>query len=138
MERSAELRELVFKWYEAYSNGDISFVKNFQSCQDGVLGIGTDPTEWWTDCETINKMNETQMQAMPEVKIVPGDVLAYSEGTVGWIADRARWKFPDGTEIPIRITAVLHKENGEWKMVQLHGSFGVSNEDTFFAEAFPQ
>ena len=37
----------------------------------------------------------------------------------------------DGTEIPTRSTAVFHREDGEWKMVQGHKSVGVSNEELF-------
>ncbi len=54
---------------------------------------------------------------------------AYSEGTVGWVADYPKLRLPDGTEIPFRITTVYPKENGAWKMVQWHGSIGVPNEE---------
>jgi hypothetical protein len=36
--------------------------------------------------------------------------------------------------MPFRVTAVLHKENGEWKMVQGHVSFGVPNEEALGQE----
>jgi SnoaL-like protein len=40
----------------------------------------------------------------------------------------------DGTEILTRSTAVFHREDGEWKMVQGHTSVGISNEDLFGSE----
>ena len=65
---------------------------------------------------------------------VPGDPQVFREGSVGWVADRATFKLPDGTERPVRITVVLHKENGEWKIVHVHGSFGIPNEEAFGQE----
>ena len=55
---------------------------------------------------------------------------AYREGSVGWMGDRAAWRLQDGTEVPFRLTAIFHKENGDWKIVQFHTSVGVPNEST--------
>jgi len=63
------------------------------------------------------------------IAIVGSDPMAYSEGTVGWVADRPRFRLDDGTESPIRLTAMFHKEQGAWKMVHFHVSVGVPNED---------
>ena len=38
-------------------------------------------------------------------------------------------KLPDGTEMPVRLTAVFQKEENGWKIVQWHFSAGISNED---------
>jgi ketosteroid isomerase-like protein len=56
---------------------------------------------------------------------------AFVEGTVGWASSRFRWMSKDGSEIPMRWTAVFHREDGEWKMVQVHASVGVPNEEVF-------
>lgn len=63
--------------------------------------------------------------AMP---LVPGDPEAYSEGTVGWAADRPTLQLQGGT-VAVRLTAVLHREDDDWKFVQMHGSLGVPNEE---------
>jgi len=34
----------------------------------------------------------------------------------------------DGRRVPVRLTAVLHQEDGDWKAVQSHASIGVPNE----------
>ena len=34
----------------------------------------------------------------------------------------------DGKRAPVRITAVLHQEDGDWKAVQTHASIGVPND----------
>ena len=61
--------------------------------------------------------------------IIDGAPEAYSEGSVGWVADHPKFKLADGTEIPLRLTAVFHKENNDWKFVQWHFSVGVPNEE---------
>lgn len=33
-----------------------------------------------------------------------------------------------GKRVPVRMTAVLHQEDGEWKAVQTHASIGVPND----------
>lgn len=68
------------------------------------------------------------------IPIVAGNIDAYSEGDIGWFADRSLFNLADGTDIPFRHTGVLHKEDGEWKFIQLHASIGVSNEEEFGKE----
>lgn len=131
MEKSSELKALCLSWYEAFEQGDIDFIKNFTSRREGVLMIGTDPNEWWADYDTIITVNDAQIKEMGGIPIEAGDPQAFNEGGVGWVADQAKVKLPDGTEIPFRLTGVLHKEDGNWKMVQWHVSIGVPNEEAF-------
>ncbi len=37
---------------------------------------------------------------------------------------------PDGSKLPFRMTAVFQKQEGQWRIVQLHGSLGVPNAET--------
>jgi class 3 adenylate cyclase len=46
---------------------------------------------------------------------------------VGWIADKPRFRYPDGTEQEFRHTATLALERGHWRIVQWHASLPVSN-----------
>lgn len=62
---------------------------------------------------------------------MPGQLQAYREGSVGWVIDRASFQLPDGTEVPFRNSAVFLQENGEWKVVHVHASIGVRNEELF-------
>jgi len=131
MQKSSELKALLLNFYEACTNGDTSFIKEITSRRDGALMIGTDPDEWWADYDTIIRVNEAQMQEMGGIPIEAGEPEAYTEGTVGWVADQAKFKLPDGTEIPLRLTGVFLKESGDWKVVQMHASIGVPNEEAF-------
>ena len=137
MEKSSELKALLLSFYGAFTKGDISFIKDITSRREGVLMIGTDPDEWWADYDTIIRVNEAQMQEMGGMQIEAGEPQAYTEGTVGWVADQANMKLPDGANIPFRLTGVFHKENGDWKIIQWHVSIGVPNDEAF-GQQLPQ
>ena len=131
MEKSPELKALLLSLYDAFTEGDTDFIKNVTSRREGVLMIGTDPNEWWANYETIIRVNASQMEEMGGIPLEAGDPQAFVEGNVGWVADQGKFKLPDGKEIPLRLTGVFLKENGDWKLVQMHASIGVPNEKAF-------
>jgi ketosteroid isomerase-like protein len=128
MQPSIELRELVLQTYAAMANGDTTFYDQHLSRQEGVLIIGSDPNEWWAGRETILRVYEAQMQEVGGIGVVGYDPLAYSEGNVGWVADRPSFRLPDGTQVPFRSTIVFEKEDDLWKVVHQHISIGVPND----------
>ena len=129
MQADQELKEFVVNMYEAVSNGDSVFLENFLADQGNVLMIGTDSNEWWSKANTIIEQLKTQAQS--GVKLVPGNLVSFSEGSVGWMADDGKFVRPNGDEAPYRMTAVFHRENDEWKLIQAHVSKGVPNPELF-------
>ena len=94
--------------------------------------LRTDPNEWWEGFEALREAMRAQSEAMGGMQIAAGQLQAYREGGVGWVIDRdASFRLPDGREIPFRSTLVFRREDGEWKLVHLHSSIGVSNEEMF-------
>lgn len=130
MEQSTELKELYLRCCEAQSSGDYSFFERHFSQKDGVVAIGTDPTEWWDGYATITRVFKAQLKETGGFEILAGAPQAYSDGSVGWVAGQPTVKLQDGTEIPVRLTAVFQREQNDWKIVQWHFSMGVSNEDS--------
>ena len=129
MQADQELKEFVVNMYEAVSNGDSVFLENFLADQGNVLMIGTDSNEWWSKANTIIEQLKTQAQL--GVKLVRGNLVLFSEGSVGWMADDGKFVRPNGDEAPYRMTAVFHRENDEWKLIQTHVSKGVPNSELF-------
>ncbi len=131
MEQYGELRELTRRFYEAVARGDDGFLKRLVSRREGVLFIGTDPDEWWEGSESFLRAMRAQAEALGgNLQIVPGQLQAYREGTLGWVVDRGpTLRLPNGTEVPCRHTLVFHQEYGEWKLVHQHASIGVRNEE---------
>jgi SnoaL-like protein len=132
MEQSDELRDLTLRFYGAIATGDLSFLERHVSRQEGAVFVGTDPNEWWEGFEAFVEAMRTQAEAMGGggLQIVPGQLRAYRQGSVGWTIDRdASFRLPDGTGIPFRNSAVFLEEDGEWKLIHAHTSIGVRNEE---------
>jgi hypothetical protein len=132
MKRSADLAAATQKFYDAFSTGDAETVTGLMSTADGLLFIGTDPSEWLTDHASVTALLAAQVGA--GLKVRGGDIQAFEEGAAGWVADRGAFILPDGSEVPFRLTAVFHKQDGAWRIVQAHASFPVSNEDAVGVE----
>jgi hypothetical protein len=131
MKASNELKELTLRGLEAFASEGLGFFTRRIAHQDGALAIGTDPKEWWEGYETITQIFKAQSEAMQGMAVAKSETQAYSEGSVGWAASQLMFRLPDGTEFPVRLTIVYHQENGDWKVVQWHGSLGVANEESF-------
>lgn len=128
MERSAELEQLTRELYDAVSRGDISFFERHLSRGERCVVIGTAPGEWWDDAPSALESMREQMAAVGDaVDLVAGDVRAYREGDVGWVADRPTFSLA-GVDVACRHTSVFVREDGEWRIVQHHFSIGVANE----------
>jgi len=132
MERSDELRERMLSFYGALSSGDTDFLEEWYSSSPDLRAIGTDPEEWWQGADKLIPVFREQIKAMGgRMPIEAGDPEAFVEGDVGWVADRANVRLPDGNALPLRFTAVFVREDGDWRAVQTHGSVGVGNQDSF-------
>ncbi len=138
MKPSAELKNVMLRLYESMSSGDASAVERLFSRQSGVLVIGTDPQEWWAGYETYARLFKAQLKEMAGIRIEAGELEAFVEGTVGWVADRPKIRLANGQEVRFRQTAVLHQEDGEWKIVQHHTSMGVPNVEAVGKELTTQ
>jgi ketosteroid isomerase-like protein len=130
MQRSDELRDVILGFWNALAGGDVAFLERHISTADEVRGIGTDPDEWWSGTRLLEIWKQ-QIEAMGgSMPVVAGDPEAYVEGSIGWVADQPKLQTPDG-DLPLRFTAVFRQEDGDWKIVQSHGSIGVANEESF-------
>lgn len=134
MERSPEIEEFAKRYYQAARDGYGAAANDFVSDNAEVVVIGSDPDEWW-DSAGYNAAMRAQSDAMGgSIPIYSTDLKAYREGSVGWIIDRPVFRFGEGMDAPARLTAILHDEGGQWKIVHLHLSVGVPNEDVLGQE----
>jgi uncharacterized protein (TIGR02246 family) len=129
MERSDELRTLFEQWYDAWAKGDADAVTQLVSRSSDALFVGTDPDEWLSGSETIRRVVASWFEEVGSFRFVPEIIDAFRENDVGWVASRATLMAEDGSQLPCRMTAVFRREDGAWKQVQYHGSFGVPNEE---------
>lgn len=129
MQRSDELESWLREAYTAMQRGDVPALDAATSRADGAMMIGTDPDEWWHGHQAIVKAFAEQTEAMGGgFPIVPGDLRCYSDGDVGSFSDRPSLQLPNGGALQARLTGVVRREDGQWRWVQTHFSFGVPNE----------
>ncbi len=129
MQDSAGVRDGLRSFYERFSAHDPEGFGDVIASDPAVSVIGTAPGEGHQDRDA---WVSAYRQFIPEVglRLTGGDApRAWEEGTVGFAVDEPRFVFPDGSFIPTRLTAVLHREDGGWKVVHLHFSVGVPDED---------
>lgn len=131
MQQSEELKKLTLQFYDAIAKGDYQKADQMLSKDKGVLGIGTEPKEWMEGYAEFSRVLKAQLEETGGFPFVANNPRAWSEGGVGWVADDPTLKLSDGKEMPARFTVVFRKENEGWKIVHLHVSFGISNEEVF-------
>jgi class 3 adenylate cyclase len=126
VERSGELRDIVLGIYHDWSRGDPSFLDRCFSLDDGAVEIGTDAEEFYVGGLQAREVWRKQILETNGARITPGDLWAYSEGSVGWVIDNPIFAW--GPEpYPVRFTWLFHKEGSAWKVVHLHASIGYPN-----------
>lgn len=132
MQTSVELQKIINNWFESVSSGDPSWADRHISKTARL--VGTDPNEWM-EGEKVAEFLKEEVKAMGGViKVELGETEAYEEGSVGWGLAKPTLIMPNGQQVSPRWSAVFHQEDGEWKLVQLHASVGVSNEELFGME----
>ena len=131
METSQEIEELTRDLYAAMARSDADYFDRRVAGGTHALAIGTDPQEWWSGQDTVLHAFRAQLEATGGFPIQGGDVVGFERGDVGWAADRFRMSLPDGSEKKGRLTAVYELDGSDWKLVRVHVSFGIPNEELF-------
>jgi ketosteroid isomerase-like protein len=128
MNESADVRDGILRFYERFSAADPDGFADAIADVPGVSVIGTGPGEGHDQRESWIDAYRTQIAGLG-LTLRAGDPRGYAEGNVGWGVDQPSFVFDDGSYIPTRLTAVLHNDRGEWKIVHLHFSVGVPDEE---------
>ena len=125
MHQSTEVRDAMLHFYDRLSAGDVDSFDDLVSQEPVALIIGTAPGEWVTERDRMKFGFEAE-----GVGIQAGDDPAgYEEGSLAWVVDEPTFFFPDGSAMSTRLTAVMHREDGRWKLVHMHLSVGVPDEE---------
>jgi len=128
MQESAAVREGILGFYERFSAGDADAFAEGISAAPGVSVIGSGPDEGHDDRRGWIAAYEGGIVGAG-IRLEGDDPRGYEEGSLGWGVDLPAFVFPDGGRLPTRLTAVLRHEDGEWKVVHLHFSVGVPDQD---------
>jgi hypothetical protein len=125
MEESAVVRDAVLEFYHGVSTKAIERFDEIVSMEPATLVIGTAPGEWVTERPRLRFGFEAE-----GITLEPGPhPTGYRDGTMGWFVDEPRFGFRGGGGIRTRLTAVVREEAGRWKIVHMHFSAAVPDEE---------
>lgn len=123
MKESADLAQAWARFADRLSVGDAESFDELVSADAKVI-VGTAPGERVTEREQMRFGFEAE-----GVGLTPDEPVAYEEGSMGWVLDEPRFSFPDGSAIKTRTTSVWHQQDGAWKLVHMHVSVGVPDDE---------
>lgn len=125
MQVSAEIRDAVLAFYHGVTNKEIERFDEIVSGDPATLVIGTAPGEWVTERPRLRFGFQAEGLRVEAGQRPTG----YQEGTMGWFTDEPSFILPDGSAFRTRLSAVLRQEDGRWKVVHMHWSVGVPDEE---------
>jgi len=131
MEPAPELVEFADRWMSSWFVDFANFMDPM-SHHPGLRFIGPDPGEWWVGLEshlTAGRAQFSEMATLMGIRVDADEIVAWREGTVGWIAIRCHITFGDKEPQEARMTVIVHEEGVYWKIVHHHFSVTVANEE---------
>jgi class 3 adenylate cyclase len=131
MEQAPELVAFIERWMPSWFVDYDHFLDAF-SRHTGTQFIGPDPNEWWEGFEKISVIGKAQfseMATLGQVRVEANEIVAWKEGTVGWIAVSCRVSIGDMDPQEARVTVIVHEEGAYWKVVHIQLAFTVTNEE---------
>jgi hypothetical protein len=131
MEPSPELAEIISDWFQSVASGDVGWRDRHVSRHPDLRIVGTDPEEWLSGEAAYVFLRDEAATVGGRVKVSLRDVEAFTEGTVGWGGARPVIALPDGSSVSPRWSGVFRREDGVWRLIQLHASVGVCNAEAF-------
>lgn len=130
MRQSVTGLDALMRWYDVFSAGDVdAFAELLTADEEAALVIGTDPSQWEAGRRTWVAAYRSQLSQLPGLRLRSGnEPSCFEEGSVAWCADAPSFVLPDGTALPVRLTVVMRREDGAWKLVNAHFSLGVPDD----------
>jgi class 3 adenylate cyclase len=131
MEPAPELVQFAERWMSSWFVDFERYVDPL-SHHPGLRFIGPDPGEWWEGFEShlsIGRAQFSEMATLGGIRVDTDEIVAWKEGTVGWIAIRCHITFGDKEPQEARMTVIVHEEGVYWKVVHQQFGLTVENQD---------
>ena len=127
---SKELEAVVRRFLDARVALDIDAMKVLNSRSEVLRQIGSDRDEWVQGFDgTVQAWIDNQFQ--DSWRVAEASLLrieAYENGETGWAAVEQERTLVNGQVFVFRITMVFVLEDYAWKLIQIHFSIPVANE----------
>ena len=126
MPASVELVNLYRKFLEDVSSGNSEGMNALLADDPGVILVGTAPDELLQGrVEIISVISEATARGF---QALPGSPIGYEIGDTGWVVDRSHFFF-NGLDVADRMTAVFTRTQNRWRLVHLHHSVGIPDDE---------
>jgi ketosteroid isomerase-like protein len=124
-----DMRDLLDRLYDSFNSGDSAAWTT--SVAEDVLGVGSDPDEWWNGRSEVIAVTGTQIEEMAAEKVhfAGGAPHIVEQGDVVWAVDRPTISLPDGRSTQMRFTLIGSRDSGQLRIRHFHLSAGVPNEE---------
>lgn len=116
-----DVADTVSRLIDAFNSRDTRAVDALIADSGRVLGIGSDPDEWWVGRDRLVSVMKSQLEEMGGALWELRD----SVSSDGWMAAKVQVRMPDGSSVPGRITVACTPDG---KVEHFHFSIGVANE----------
>ena len=123
MAPSTEIRDTMLELYRRMLAGEAEAANDLISRDPALVFIGS-AGEWVDDQDTLRSGRQEPGEGL----IAGSNPVAYAQGDMGFFADQPNWLFADGTQAEMRLTAVLRRESPGWRVVNLHMSVAVPDD----------
>ena len=120
---SAEIVETMLEFCRRMQAGEADAANDLISWDPSLVFIGS-AGEWVDDQATLR----SGTQEAGEGLVVGPNPVAYADGDMGFFADQPTWLFADGTKAEMRLTAVLRREPPGWRVINMHMSVAVPDD----------
>jgi|GEM_PF-2781965 len=127
-----ELALLIREWYYAASEGKIESFLSYFAKSESTTYFGTDPNEMWYGYDQIKENIEENFRTYGKWTVMSKNLQVHKNGDTAFFTDEvelsARY---GGSSIAddARMSGVLALDEGQWKITQVHFSFGISNHE---------
>lgn len=127
MERCTAIERLLGTWYDRLRDPDGEAAADTFAADADTLFVGTDPAEWWTGDTAICGKLSNVLHETGGLNLVQAEPRGFRLGNTAWVSDRPYFRLPDGSEIPVRVTATACRVGAQWRFVALHMSLGLNS-----------
>jgi ketosteroid isomerase-like protein len=126
-----ELSLFIRDWYYAASEAQSEAFLGFFLDSPETVYLGSDPQESWYGIDEIRANFLENFKTYGKWTVMSKDLRVYQAGEVAYFTDEVEFSARlGGSSIAedARMSGVLIKKDGKWKIAQAHFSFGVPNQ----------
>jgi uncharacterized protein (TIGR02246 family) len=128
------VKTLIDEWLHCFETEDTETFSNIIAHDPDMVNFGTDAAERWVGWEALQDSVQKQFESTENVIVSTKDqvIFVHKAGEVAWFSllvdmEGLAQGEPFSSE-GMRLTGVFEKRDGNWVVVQIHGSVPVSGQ----------